>query len=507
MIVIFSGSLSEGALRLAARVSERLRDQVDNLEVLAWMFTEQDETPSGGSIGDLNWSSFDASSVRTVGFSRESLSSYRKLVSEEDYPAFFALSLKLFNRRDFTGTFRLLEREVLLQNATLTALDHFLTFKPNLVVFPVTPHLLMPSVARYVCRFLSIPILELKPCPLAPAVFPFFIDENGERLIDVPAEFSLSSEIKEIVAKELAALASFKDPMYMQLQRRRDFDLRSNRSRMKSALRSFRWLKSVRYRQAIDFSGFSESNSLFFRALRVVLTRKLQLELRNKVRGLNTTVSTPENYCLFALHYEPERTSLPEGLPILFQPDAVAIASAIIPDDTTLIVKEHYSQVSSALRGFLGRSPATYDLLASYDNVKFASVDGYLSDLVDRARCVFTLTGTIAIESALKGVPVGYFGTPWWDGMPGTVRVEAATQFEEILAGGASNPSAVLSFLKERLQLYAIPGLGSESVQTLERRLGSLPNGLEEDEASSLAAVIHTLLSSLELAQSQPKIR
>jgi len=507
MILMFSGSLSDGALGLAAQVSERLRDRVDNLEVLAWMFTEDSETPSEGRIRDLNWSTFDPSSVRTTGFSRESLVSYRNLVSQDDYPAFFALSLKLFNRRDFTGTFRLLEREVLLQHATLTALDYILTSKPELVVFPVTPHLLMPSVARYVCRFLRIPILELKPCPLAPAVFPFLIDDDGERLIDVPPGFSVGSEISEIAVRELAALASFKDPMYMQLQRRRDLELKNRASRMKSVMRSFRWLKAVRYRQAIDFSGFSESSSLFFRALRIFLTRKLQLELRNKVQSLNTSFSTQKNYCLFALHYEPERTSLPDGLPILFQPDAVAIASSMIPEDTTLVVKEHYSQVSSALRGFLGRSPATYELLASYPNVQFASVDGYLSDLVERAKCVFTLTGTIAIESALKGVPVGYFGNPWWDGMPGTVRVEATTGYDEILAGGAPDPSAVLSFLKERLQLHAIPGLGSESPQTLERRLGTLPDGLQEDEARSLAAVIHALLSSLEISAEPAETR
>lgn len=494
MTIIFCGSLSEEALALAARVSECLKVRVDNLEVLGWFFPEQAGTPHAGRMGDFNWSSFDSSSVRTFGFSRETLSSYRRLVSQFHYPAFFALSLKLFNRRDFTGTFRLLEREVLLQNAILAALDYFLTFKPNLVVFPVTPHLLMPNVARYVCRFLSIPVLELKPCPLAPAVFPVVIDGNGERPVDIPAGFSLCPEITEIASKELGALATFKDPKYMQLQRKRDLELRNNLSRVKSALRSFRWLKSLRYPHSIDFSGFSNSNSLFFRALRIVLTRNLQLELRNKARGLESS-SARENYCLFALHYEPERTSLPDGLPILFQPDAVAIASAIIPEDTTLIVKEHYSQVSSALRGFLGRSPATYDLLASYSNVEFASIDGYLSDLVDRARCVFTLTGTIAIESALKGVPVGYFGTPWWEGMPGTVRVEETTDFGKILGVGACKPSAILSFLKERLELHAIAGLGSESLQTLERRLGDLPEDLLEDEASSLAAVIHTLLS------------
>jgi len=219
----------------------------------------------------------------------------------------------------------------------------------------------------------------------------------------------------------------------------------------------------------------------------------VQAELSGKARSVCTSIEPGKRYCLFALHYEPERTSLPEGLPILFQADAVAVARAIIPAEVSLIVKEHYSQISSALRGFLGRSPQMYDLLNSYSNLQFAQVEGYLSDLIDGADCVFTLTGTIAIESAFRGVPVGYFGKPWWEGMPGTTHVGQEASFKDITEVSSPDPNEVFEFLMEHIRLNAIVGLGSEPLRTVGARLGPLPETLHEDEARAVAGVIKNI--------------
>jgi hypothetical protein len=195
------------------------------------------------------------------------------------------------------------------------------------------------------------------------------------------------------------------------------------------------------------------------------------------------------------LHYEPERTCLPDGLPVFFQSDAVAAARAIVPEEMTLIVKEHYSQTSSALRGFLGRSPKMYDLLRSYRKVEFAPTNAYLSDIVDRASSVFTLTGSIAIESVLKGVPVAYFGSPWWRGMPGTIRIKPNTVFGDISSIPIPTPSQVIQFLEGRVAEGAIVSLGSESVRALEKRLGELPENILEVEALAIAELVRSITS------------
>lgn len=495
MKVIFSGTLSAEAVRLASQVAG-LSQKNGSFDVGAWFFPEGSE-PGLVDGESLSLDSFDILDLSSPQFSKETLALYRQLMSREDFVAHTALILKLFNRRDFTGSFRLLEREVFAQNATLTAIEYLFSKQPDLVVFPVTPHLAMPSIVSYVCDFLGIPVLYMQPCPLGPAVFPILVDELGGRYAEIPSEVSLPDGIRNIASRELKALASFRDPTYMQLQRKRDSELDGWRRRIMAFLRSLRWLWSDRYSQAVDFSGFVGKKFFLKRPLQLFITRKLQSELRTRAMSLAVTKKLPESYCLFALHYEPERTSLPDGLPILFQPDAVAIARAIVPSSTTLIVKEHYSQTSSALRGFLGRSPHVYELLEKYENLNFAAVNTYLSDLVDRATCVFTLTGTIAIESVLKGTPVAYFGSPWWHGMPGTIRIGQHTSFEDLTSIVVPKSSQVIEFLENQIGQRAIVGLGSESIDTLEKRLGVLPATLLEDEARSLSALIQTVLSKV----------
>jgi hypothetical protein len=202
----------------------------------------------------------------------------------------------------------------------------------------------------------------------------------------------------------------------------------------------------------------------------------------------------PDLYSVFALHYEPERTSLPEGLPIDFQADAVLKARGLIPEASLLVVKEHYSQQTSALRGFTGRSPLFYDLVESFPNTVFANTTDRLSELVVGAQCVFTLTGTIAIEAVLRGVPVAYFGNPWWSGLPGTVRFDKGVTFEDVVGQTIPSEGEVVSFLEDLTQNHMIPGSASESVETIEKRLGPLPKSFFEAEARSIIDCVVAVL-------------
>jgi hypothetical protein len=165
-----------------------------------------------------------------------------------------------------------------------------------------------------------------------------------------------------------------------------------------------------------------------------------------------------------------------------------------MPDDVALIVKEHYSQQTAALRGFLGRSPAFYGLVQSLSNAEFASTTERLSDLIRRARCVFTLTGTVAIEAVLRGVPVAYFGSPWWSGLPGTIRIGPDASFGDIVGQRMPTKSEVSIFLENLVREAMVPGLASEPAATVEKRMGPLPEGFFEAEALSIALCIEAVV-------------
>jgi hypothetical protein len=180
-------------------------------------------------------------------------------------------------------------------------------------------------------------------------------------------------------------------------------------------------------------------------------------------------------------------------LPVDSQLDALLYIRTLVPAGEKVWVKEHYSQQSSALRGFLGRSPLVYQLIAKMPKTDFAPIGANLVDLVRSARAVFTLTGTIAIEGSLMGVPVYYFGDPWWSGLPGTARVDFRRPkgFPPVIDGAKAD---VAGFLEDKVMTCMVPGLAGEAVAAIERRLGPLPVGLKEAELSAIAGCVIAVL-------------
>jgi hypothetical protein len=401
------------------------------------------------------------------------------------------------NRKDLTGTLRFLEREVMLAGTVSLVLKLLDEERPNLIAFPVTPHEFLNYVLWASATWRGIPVLFFQPSPIAPAMMP---RTSLDAAFNPPEARVSSSSVKADVIKvareRLDILVNGLDPAYMQIQQSRDKKVNSLWHKALAFRASVRWLFSERFPESIDLSGHAHNHGIFTRALKVLLSRSLQGALSKRVNdvGLDVVPSLP--YCLFALHYEPERTSLPEGLPIDFQADALITARALIPEASTLVVKEHYSQQTSALRGFLGRSPLFYDLIQSFHNTMFARTSGRLSELVDDAQCVFTLTGTVAIEAVLRGVPVAYFGSPWWEGLPGTLRLGDEVTFDDIVSQVMPSRDDVFAFFDDLTLNRMIPGVASESIDTVEKRLGPLPDGFFDAEARAIADCIRYLLDN-----------
>ena len=496
--LLFTGTHSAHALKLLNSVHSRLSSHRPDVEVRGLFFSESlSQGPSAGGY------SFPAQVV-SIGETLEkehshlAIETYSNFLLSSSYAHLRYDGLKLLNRNDLTGTFRVLEREVYLQSSLLTLFDLLLELRPTLLVFPVSPHLFLPFVAARVADELGIEVLHFQPCPGAPVALPKLA--NGDLVYsgsDDESKPELPEEIKAIFSKSLERLQATEDPAYMVRQRARDKKVATLSSGAKSLLLSFFWLFSDRYENAISFSGHPRRYGMFRRAIALVLQRSLERELREKVNSLGSS-SVLERYCIFAMHYEPERTSFPEGLPVRSQLDAIAMARRIVPRGLRLRVKEHYSQKSAALRGFLGRSPLAYGLISRFPETDFLGANEKLTDLIPQASCVFTLTGSIAIEAAFAGVPVAYFGSPWWDGLPGTTKIDEHSDFESITSAVAPPPEAVFQFLSFRVQHSSVPSSGGEMISEIEKRVGTLPANFLESESAALFMVIVKVLTDRE---------
>lgn len=400
--------------------------------------------------------------------------------------------LKLMNRNDLTGTWRLLERETRFSQLVAAILNMLEKENPDLIIFEVTPHEYVDYAIWALAEWIGIRVLFFQPSPIAPAMFArtsldtFVVPREA-----AVAQSGFADHLKQIAGERLERLANGVDPRYMEVQRGRDISVARPGHRWVTARAVFSWVFRERFPESVDLSGHRYTFGFVTRIVKIFLTRSLQRSLRLRALSLGEGAGHPGKYGVFALHYEPERTSLPDGLPIDFQGNAIVLARSLLPSSRRLLVKEHYSQQTAALRGFLGRSPDFYDFVESLPSTHFVSTTLRLSDLVLGAECVFTLTGTIAVEAVLRGIPVVYFGHPWWAGLPGTLKFSDVEDFSEVVKAKMPSPEEAFSHLLNSVLHEMIPGAPFGSAEIVEA--GFLPQGFEQAVVSSITFCIQNV--------------
>ena len=392
----------------------------------------------------------------------------------ENYETYLT-ALQILNRLDLTGTLRFVDREALVRLAIQRILDYLCRESSAVAVFPTTPHTFFDYLAFSLCKFLGIPTLFFQPVPFAPLMIPH--TDLGEQKIPSRGRAGDASDISgcfDLLGRNLETLLDGGQPNYMERQSTSALRATSPAGRWRAIVQTLSWLRTPRFPESLDFVGSSIFNSALKPILVLLLSRGLEFGLRERVRKISPFASLSGDFALFALHYEPERTSVPEGHPILSQIDAIAIARSILPQDTTLVVKEHRSQDSPALRGFAGRSQFFYEFVSNLSNTMLIGPGPGpdTTELVSSAQCVFTLTGTIGIEAASRGIPVGHFGSPWWQGLPGTVKLSGASHFDEISKLPRSNIEDTILGLMQMTREKAILGICSEEPADYQQRNG-----------------------------------
>ena len=126
-------------------------------------------------------------------------------------------------------------------------------------------------------------------------------------------------------------------------------------------------------------------------------------------RGLSEAPSGEERFVAFFLHYQPERTTLPESYGFAQQFAALAALAAVLPPGLHLYVKEHPSIFTGDCQ-WDERLPFWYRRIAQIPGVRLLPIETDPYPLIDRSDCVATVAGTIGGEALIRGKPVVAFG-------------------------------------------------------------------------------------------------
>lgn len=146
-------------------------------------------------------------------------------------------------------------------------------------------------------------------------------------------------------------------------------------------------------------------------------------------------------YIYVALHLLPEETASPMGALFTDQFLMINLLSKSIPAGWKLYVKEHpstfgkLSHVTFANRplSIISHKKHFYHDIDKLKNTHLVPIDTDSYTLIDHAKAVATLTGTVGIESVLRNTPVLAFGYAWYRSCPGVFGIEKTADIKQAL--------------------------------------------------------------------------
>ena len=147
-----------------------------------------------------------------------------------------------------------------------------------------------------------------------------------------------------------------------------------------------------------------------------VRKRKRLFEHYNSIAS---SFESEEKYIYSALHFQPERSTQPEGSWFEDQLLALEILSESIPEDYQLYVKEHPRQFSTSKRfghvqTLVYKNEQFYEDILRMRNTKLIRMDVDSDQLVKYAKVVSTITGMVGWEGLLKDKPCIIFSKSWY---------------------------------------------------------------------------------------------
>jgi len=307
----------------------------------------------------------------------------------------------------------------------------------DLVISPSIPHRVFDYALYVVCKMRNIKFVMFQLTPFGSNsiliddidAMPIVAEDKTTR--PIPSE-SIQRKIAEVQGDYSKAI-----PSYMRKHEdnsKRSYTL-SPLPHVKKLLRSYRLTTSSPNTYWIE-NGFSPNETKYswndFYAMQAKRNKMVSTFVQFYERI--TVADSPEKFILVALHYQPEETSCPTGGAYSDQILMIQLLNQYLPDDITIIVKEHKTQFYSHVESASGRSLLFYRRIAQISSrIKFVSVDYDPFKLIDQAQAVVTISGTIGWESAIRGTPTLTFGRAWYEGMPRVFKVKTKADLVDAL--------------------------------------------------------------------------
>jgi hypothetical protein len=370
------------------------------------------------------------------------------------------IALEMMDRMDLDGSFSLRARKRLYLAQLGFFLSVFRRLRPDVLFFAVPPHLPGEYVMYAVARHLEVPIRILRPTALAEHSL---VTEDLDTLPDGLRQAAAANAdagagpTSAAVAQEIDAILKGERPWYFVRNSKVNERQELFRAKAAEALDAsggrtppinldpsqdgFIGIRNPQPRHAAvlprayavpgrTLADGKLSVGEFQCYLRWSLFDKIRLE-RAYAAHVSTDPDLTGPYVFLPLHYQPERTTSPDGGRFSNQVLLAAMVANALPKGWRLLIKEHPNQFSFKNTGNQSRDVWVYDDLAALPNTTLLPLDMPSKPVVQAASAIATVTGFAGWEALCRGKPVLVFGTAWYQDCVGAFRVRTGAEMED----------------------------------------------------------------------------
>ena len=400
-------------------------------------------------------------------------SSYFEYFESTEYLKAKDRCLKMMDRIDYYGQFSRLDREVYFHQLAIkfikiiVDLNKDISTKPNLLFTIENPHSHAQYLLYSICCFFEIPTFKFNNWAFAPLIFIENINSGKRFKHNLKIQSDNNKLIVEKLIKSLINGLSKENPKYEFYYMKIQKEKRAISTRLKTFLFDgiLENLKEIKINLSASLKNkYYPINPYELGYLtRSYIKYKRRKNLNKKLSSNFENLDLNIKYIYFPLHFEPERTTNPDGGDFHDQFLALLKLRNIIPEEIVIYLKEHPSLNLMSKKAVKGRSPLLYDLIKNIKNVKIINVNTDSKLLIRNSYMVGTITGTVAIEASLFGKKTIVMGNTWYEEFPNTFNIKKWNNYELIDKQKVKGIHEILEFVENLKNQFSIIGFQNPS--------------------------------------------
>lgn len=400
-------------------------------------------------------------------------SSFSKYFESTEYLIAKDRCIKMMDRIDNYGQFSRLDREVYFHQLAIkyvkiiNELKQDKQTRPDLFLTVENPHSHAQYLLYSICSFFGIPTFKLNNWAIAPLIFIENIT-TGERFSH---NLKIQQNNNELIVEKL--ILNFTNGFskenpnyefyYMKIQKEKKTFI--------ARIKIFLFFEMIENIKEIKINLSASLNSKYYPINPYNLGYLVRSFIKNKRRknlyeNLSSIFENPDfkiKYIYFPLHFEPERTTNPDGGYYHDQFLALLKLREIIPKEIFIYVKEHPSLYFISKKAVKGRSPLFYNLIKNIKNVKIINVNTDTKSLIKNSHMVATITGSVALEASLMGKKAIVLGNTWYEEFPNTYNLKKWKNYELIEKQNIKGIDKILDFIYNLKNKFSIIGFQNPS--------------------------------------------